>query len=121
MYFPIVTALLALLSHAAFAQEPMRGIFCDTQAQLEKVVLIGTAEGNAGAGIEAVNKSDGEHACVYTTILGVRGKVVATVASPEGLLDIVTFRVQAIATPIGMIPVEERLWFTLVSSDQRAT
>jgi hypothetical protein len=57
---------------------------------------------------------------VVAVIVGVRGKVVATIDTPEGMLDIVPFTIQAVATPLGLVPVEERVWFTLAESVLRA-
>lgn len=124
----LLLAFLALCFTLLFIQtgkvwsqeaEPWRGIFCDSQAQIERVVSEGTKLGGAAEGIQAVNAKDGETACVVAVIIGVRGKAVATISTPEGLLDIIPFTVQAVATPLGLIPVEQKVWFTLAESKAR--
>jgi hypothetical protein len=67
-------------------------------------------------GIQAVN-TEHPDACTVHAIIGVRGERVATLDSPDGLLDIVRWEVLAVRTAIGMLKMRAGLvWYTLEGS-----
>lgn len=98
MSFLSKLALYALLSAFvvvnAKAQEPeaFRGIWCTDATSIEKVVTLGTKLGGAQEGIIAVNE-EVEGSCFFGSIIGIRQERGKTIQSPDGLLDIVAWKV----------------------------
>lgn len=114
--FALLLLLLSTIPAKAQDAEPFQGIFCDTQAQIERVATLGPQLGGAWEGIQAVNKEVGgnNNACIHATIVGVRKTVVGHIQTPEGRLAVVPFEVKAVATPFGLIErAEPTVWFTL--------
>ena len=117
----------------ANAQEPQawRGILCDTPVQVERVVTLGVQHGGAVEGIKAVNAEIGgdSHACIYASVVGVRGPPLSTINSPDGLLDVVSFQVTKVVwvanLDSGLMVVlnielpEAKTWYTLTGSTAR--
>lgn len=117
-----VLASFITFPSAADSTERWRGIFCDTQAQVERVVTLGTKLGGAAQGIMAVNAEVGgdTQACIYGVVVGIRGKAVSTILTPDGLLDVVPWHIKAVDTPFGLMALpEEQTWYTLVASEER--
>src|SRR3990167_6010036 len=101
-----------LLPRAVFG-EPMRGIFCDTPAQIEKLASL---KKDVQASITEVNAEFGKDSCVAGVVDGEQVKLEKTIESTQGLLDIVGIRVNAVLTERGMMRVPEVVWYTLFAS-----
>lgn len=131
-----ILGLIAVLGYSitafvlkAQAQEPeaFRGIFCVSQEKMERVVVLGKEHGGAQEGIIAANVETA-NSCFYGTIIGVRQKIVATIDSPDGLLDVVAWRVLKVVLiadfengrmlPVQLEVTEEVIRYTLEGSKQ---
>lgn len=123
----VVLSLFAVAGAKADKGEAFRGIFCTSQEAMERVVVLGKERGGAQEGIIAVNVETPQ-ACFYGTIIGVRTKIVGTIDSPDGLLDITAWRILKVVmvadfehgrmVPVGIEVVDEVIRYTLEGSKQ---
>jgi hypothetical protein len=119
--------LLGALSAPAKAESPIAptdqvlfgpGLICDTKDQAERFVsLLGD---NVEAALGIVNEEAGTpNACMMATMGFVRGGIVSEVLRHATVIDVVEVTVMAVATNLGLQPIEPKKYFSIVRTGDR--
>ena len=117
----IAGALLSMILTAQTQAQEIdvgSGIFCDTQAQMERFVTL--FEGDAQMAINAVNAEvHNPTACVAATIAFVRGPEVGKRATWNETIHIVQVTVIGVMTPTGPRAIDPTIIYSIKRVEER--
>ena len=122
----MVTAAVLGFAGAAHAVEETTdnimtgsGLVCDTKEQAERFVSL--MKDNVEKTLLAVNREAGTaHACVVATIGFVPGEKVAEVNKNGAIVHVIEVKVVAVATALGLQPVEPKTYYSVIASKERS-
>jgi len=95
------------------------GLVCDTKEQAERFVSLMDNEDDVEKTLLAVNREAGEdNACVVATIGFIPGEKVAEVTKDGAIVHVIEIKVFAVATAMGLQPVEPKTYYSGVQSKE---
>ena len=98
----------ALFGTMAHAQEPMRGMYCDTKEQVVEVITQQNKGKTFPEALEVVNKK--EVVCGFSAVVVLRNKKpLATIHFKDQVIQVEEVYIFAIGAPEGWIPVQPPL------------
>ena len=100
----------------AEAQEPAKGLWCDTPEQVSRFIELSR---DPQAALITVNtEADKKDACILGYIVMFRGKKHGVVRDHEGLWEITEILVVAVGTPHGFMQIVPRVYFTAFKAEE---
>ncbi len=97
------------------------GLVCDTKQQAERFVSLMDSDNDVEKTLLAVNNEAGdENACVVATIGFKPGSKVADLDKNGTVVHIIEIQVFAVATAVGLQPVEPKTYYSVFVSGERS-
>jgi hypothetical protein len=95
------------------------GLVCDTKEQAARFVSL--LNDDIEQTLNEVNREAGDaQACVVTTIGFIPGSKVADVDKDGAVVHVIEVKVVAVATAIGLQPVEPKTYYSVIASNERS-
>lgn len=95
------------------------GLVCDTKEQAARFISL--MDDDVEKTLLAVNREAGDaHACVVATIGFIPGSKVGEVDKDGAIVHVIEVRVVAVATRIGLQPVEPKTYYSVIASKERS-
>jgi hypothetical protein len=124
--FGFLTAALFCSVPAAHAASPTgddimtgSGLVCDTKEQAERFISL--MDDDVETTLRTVNREAGDaHACVVATFGFVPGSKVAEVDKNGAIVHVIEVKVVAVATALGLQPVEPKTYYSVIASKERS-